>query len=169
MLWVLICSVHLTVCSYHIAYAFQSDSTLYVCLNVKELLARNRRKIWSLSDCNCNRTHNHLVCKWKLNHLAKLAKWLGCVVRTYLYGVFDCMLSSCHVRVSEWIQTLWLSECQGTPCSRQAQNQMFKQLDVQAATECGFTLKPARDMTRTYNQMYRTDKYSQHSSINWPI
>ena len=34
-----------TVCSYHVTYAFQSESTLYSCLNVKELLARNRRKI----------------------------------------------------------------------------------------------------------------------------
>ena len=24
-------------------------------------------------------------------------------------------------------------------------------------------------MTRTYNQMYRRDKYSQHSSITWPV
>ena len=35
----------LTVCSYHVTYAFQSKSTLYCCLNVKELLARNRREI----------------------------------------------------------------------------------------------------------------------------
>ena len=28
----------------------------------------------SLSDCNGNRTHNHLVRKRTLNHLAKLAK-----------------------------------------------------------------------------------------------
>ena len=31
------------------------------CLNVKELLARSRRKIWSLSDFNRTRPHNHLV------------------------------------------------------------------------------------------------------------
>ena len=35
----------LTVCSYHVTYAFQSESTLYSCLNFKELLARNRPKI----------------------------------------------------------------------------------------------------------------------------
>ena len=29
----------LTVCSYHVTYVFQSESTLYSCLNVKELLA----------------------------------------------------------------------------------------------------------------------------------
>ena len=38
-------------------------------------------------------------------------------------------------------------------------------LDIQATVECGFTLKRVRDMTRTYSQMHRTDKYSEHSSI----
>ena len=38
-------STNMTVCSYHVTYAFQSESTLYSCLNVKELLARNRREI----------------------------------------------------------------------------------------------------------------------------
>ena len=42
-------------------------------------------------------------------------------------------------------------------------------LDIQATVECGFTLKLVRDMLKTYNQMYRTDKYSQHSSIIWPV
>ena len=37
--------VFLTVCSYHVTYAFQSEFTLYICLNVNELLARNRRDI----------------------------------------------------------------------------------------------------------------------------
>ena len=35
----------LTVCFYHVTYAFQSESTLYSCLNVKELLARRTREI----------------------------------------------------------------------------------------------------------------------------
>ena len=39
---------HMTVCSYHVTYAFQSELTLYSCLNVKERLARSRREIWSL-------------------------------------------------------------------------------------------------------------------------
>ena len=36
---------YITVCYYHVTYAFQSESTLYSCLNVKELLARSRREI----------------------------------------------------------------------------------------------------------------------------
>ena len=42
-------------------------------------------------------------------------------------------------------------------------------LDIQAIIGCGFTLKRIRDMTRTYNQMHRTDKYSEHSSTIWPV
>ena len=66
-----------TVCSCHATYAFQSESTLYSSLNVKELPARSRRKIWSLSDCNWTQTQNHLVRKWTLNDLAKLVQWLS--------------------------------------------------------------------------------------------
>ena len=78
----------LTVCSCHVTCTFQSESTLYSCLNVKELLAQNRLNIWSLSDCNGTQTHNHVVHKRTLNYLAKLAKWLSSVVSTYLYGGF---------------------------------------------------------------------------------
>ena len=35
------------VCSCHVTYTFQSEFTLYGCLNVKELLAQSRCKIWS--------------------------------------------------------------------------------------------------------------------------
>ena len=68
----------LTVCSCHVTYVFESKSTLYSCLNVKELVAQSRREIWNLSDWSWTRTHNHLVHKQTLNHLAKLtslAKW----------------------------------------------------------------------------------------------
>ena len=55
-----------TVCHYHVTYEFQSEFTLYSCLNNKELLAQNRNHIWTLSDSNSVRTHNHLVCKWTI-------------------------------------------------------------------------------------------------------
>ena len=74
MLLVLICTVHLTACSFHVTYVFQSESTLSSGLNVKDVVARNMREILSLSDCNGIRTHVHLVCKRTLNHLAKLDK-----------------------------------------------------------------------------------------------
>ena len=69
----------MTVCSHHVTYAFQSESTLYISLNIKELLARNKHEIWSLSDSNGTRTHNHLVCKRTYNHLAK---WLSVCLQT---------------------------------------------------------------------------------------
>ena len=42
-------------------------------------------------------------------------------------------------------------------------------LDIKANIECRFTLKCVRDMIRIYSQIHRTDKYSQHSSIIWPV
>ena len=57
--WLLICTVQLPVSSYNVTYAFHSQYTLYSCLNVPELLARNRRVMKSLSDCNWNWTLNH--------------------------------------------------------------------------------------------------------------
>ena len=85
-----------------------------------------RHKIWSLSDCSKTETHNHLLRKRTLNHLAKLAKRLSCVVSTYLSGAFDSIFLLCHIHVLEWILTLWLPECQGTPCLKQVQNLKFK-------------------------------------------
>ena len=61
----------LTVLSYHVTYAFQSESTLNSYLNIKEFLARSRHEIWSFGDGNGTRSHNHLGCKRTLNHLAK--------------------------------------------------------------------------------------------------
>ena len=126
--WVLIYTAHLIVCFYHVTYEFESESTLYSCLNVKEILARSRRDIWRLSDCNGTRIHNHLVRQRTLNHLAKLAKWFSCAVSTYLYGAFDCVFWSCHVRVWERIHTLQLRECQGTHCSKETPNLKIKWL-----------------------------------------
>ena len=42
-------------------------------------------------------------------------------------------------------------------------------LDIQGTIEFGFTLKRVLDMTRTYSQMNGTDKYSEHSSVIWPV
>ena len=124
--------MHLTGCSYHLTYPFQSESTLYGCLNVKEVLARNRCKIWSLTDCNWTWTHNHLVRKPTVNHFAKLTKWFTWVVSAYLYGAFAWMFLSCHVRVSGWINTLNLPEDQGTPSPKQARNLKFKWLQLES-------------------------------------
>ena len=75
----------LTVCSYHVTYTFQSESTLYSCLNVKELFARSRREIWSLSNCNWSRTHNHIVHTRTLHHLATLCGYMvECLFMNYV-------------------------------------------------------------------------------------
>ena len=95
MIWMIVCSCHVT-------YAFQSEFTLYSFLNVKELLDRSRHRIWSLSDCNWTRAHNHLVHKRTLNHLAILANMANGWV--FVYELSDCgfepsrsHLSLCHL------------------------------------------------------------------------
>ena len=128
MLWVLIYTVQLSVCSYNVTSTFQSEFTIYSCLNVKKVLSWYRRNIWSLSDCNRTWSHKNLFRKQTLNHLATLAKLLSCVVNNYLYGAFDWMFLSCHVRISEWIHILYLPECRGTSCSDKARYLKFKWL-----------------------------------------
>ena len=115
---------------------------------------------------NGTRTHNHLVRKWPLNHLAKQAKWLNYVVSTYLYGAFDRMLLSCHVRVNlhshlaslaKWLSVrLRTSGCGFEFCCcrlnfRYGACEEF--LDIQATIECRFTLKLVRDNIITYSTM----------------
>ena len=80
-------------------------TTLYNLLECQGTPCAKQAPCLTPSDINGVRTHNHLVSKRTLNHLDKLAKWLSCVVSTYLYSAFGCMLLSCHVRVPEWIYT----------------------------------------------------------------
>ena len=42
-------------------------------------------------------------------------------------------------------------------------------LDIQANIECGCTLKCVRDIPRIYIKIHRTDKYSKHNKIIWPV
>ena len=127
----------------------------------------------------------HLVRKRTLNHLAKLSKWLSCALSTYLYGAFDCM----HHTDKYWehssiIWPIWPngwvfvyelsssgfeSSCSHLKTSDFAPALRKEFLDIQATIECGFTLKRVRGMTRTYCQMHRTDKYSEHSWIIWAV
>ena len=80
--------------------------TLCSCLNVKGLLARNSSDFWSFSDCNGIRTHNHLVHKRTLNHLAKMGVRLQKTTRQQtddnnnncfrtIMNSFICMILSC--------------------------------------------------------------------------
>ena len=83
----------LIVCYYHVLLVLQSESALYSCLNAKEVLARNRLDIWSLSDSNSILTHNNLVHKWTLN------------TQVFVYELSACRLSPDAVMktlISRW-------------------------------------------------------------------
>ena len=118
--------MYLPACYHYFTYALQSESILYTCINVKEPISGNRCVILSLSDKNEIWNSIHLVRKWTLNHLDRLDKYWAVLYGTFLYCVFDCMLLSCHVSVSEWICTLCLPECQGTIFSKPGQYEKFK-------------------------------------------
>ena len=100
----------LVVCSYHVTYAFYSESTLCNCFNVKEQLAKNRCDIWGLSDRNENRTKNHLVKKRTLNHLAKLAKLLSCEnLSVKCIWLYVLIMSRTRFRVNVRSIVAWMS------------------------------------------------------------
>ena len=101
-----------------------------VCLNIKDFFARSRHHILSSIYSNRIRTHNHLVHKQMLKPSVRPAKWFSCVVSTYLYCAFGCFFLSCHIWVSEWVHTLELPYCQGTPYSKQARYLKSKWLQV---------------------------------------
>ena len=86
--------------------SLRDNQHFIVRLNVTEVLPQSRHHIWSLSDSNKIWIYNDLDSKRALNQLVKPFKWLSCIVSTYLYGAFDCMLLSCNVQISEWIHTL---------------------------------------------------------------
>ena len=63
---------------------FRVNPHSVIWMNVKELLARSRCHISTLSDNNEIRIQNLLVHKRTHHHLAKLIKWLNSVVSNYL-------------------------------------------------------------------------------------
>ena len=89
MLWVFICTVHLTVCPYDITCAFLEW------IYTLELL-----------ECHgtpCSKQERYLKFKWLQRDsnpkpLGKLAKWLNSTVLilTYLHDAFSCMSLLCH-------------------------------------------------------------------------
>ena len=103
----------------YVMYAFENESTLCSCLNVKELRAQNRHNIWSLSDSNGTQTHNHLVHKQTLCELLSVwCIWLYVIIMSQT--LFRVNLHSESFQ-NESTLNLLLPECQGTPCSKQVQ------------------------------------------------
>ena len=87
-----------------------------------KIISHLLQKGFKISDSNGIRTHHHLVCTRTLNkHRIFFIKWLRCVERIYLYSAFGYLLLLYHVRVSHWIYTLKIPECQGTPRPTQVQ------------------------------------------------
>ena len=134
------------------------------CLNVKELPARSRHHIWSLSDSNGILTHNDLVCKWTLNHLAKLVKWLSCVVSTYPYCAFESRCShlffrygTCFEQRAPWNlgnYRVWIHSkaCAWHDKNIQLKNSLFLRIPIVLAQSS--TLLPVQSTLDWLNKLY---------------
>ena len=110
----------------------------------------------------CQKQARNLIFKWlrldsnpqlttKLNHLVSLAKCLSVRSRINVL-VSSSPVAATFTMTSDFVSVL---------------SKEFP--DIQATLDCGFTLKHVREMIITYRQMHLTDKYSQHSSIIWPV
>ena len=103
---------------------------------------------------------NRSVLTTELNHLVSLAKWLGVCLAKRLAKWLGVRLGQMVVGSNPPNAITYTSDFM--PASRKE----FP--EIKATTDCGFTLKCQCNMIRTYSQVHRTDKYSQHSSIIWP-
>ena len=60
--------LHLTVCSCHVTYAFQSESTLYICLNVVVVgsspVAVDAYPVLDISDIACHLEYTKIGVSW---------------------------------------------------------------------------------------------------------
>ena len=74
-----------------------------------------------LFDWNGTQLDNLLIHRQRLHHLAKLTNWVSCAMNP-----LDYVLLSCHISILKRIYTQQLPDCQGTPCSKQAQYLNFK-------------------------------------------
>ena len=70
----------LSACYHHVTCEFHNESTLYSLSECQETRCSNQVPYLEFIDSNTIRTHNHLVHKWTINHLAELATWLSVVV-----------------------------------------------------------------------------------------
>ena len=69
-------------------------------------------------------TKGKLIVKYEWIYIGEIwSKWI-CNYH-YLQTLSTKVFLSCHVRISEWIHTLYLLECQGTPCWKQVRNLKF--------------------------------------------
>ena len=101
-------------------------------------------------DDNIQSMHRTDTLTTQLNHLASWAWWLSVRLQTEWLWVQISLMS---VKLQIWRLFRARSEF----------------INIQATIECRFTLKRVSDMIITYGQMHRTDKFSQHSSIIWPV
>ena len=128
-----------------VTYAFESESTHYSCLNVKELLVGSRRIMWSLSDCNLPWIQNHLK-----EHSTICPNWPNDWALFWVF-IWTVQLTVCSYNVRNAFQSESTLYPASICCS-------WRRLEVVLKTSCKYVLKTswktknccAEDVLKTY-------------------
>ena len=84
-------------------------------------------------------------------------------------GAFDCMFLSCHVRVWEWMHTLQLPECQGTPCSKQARVWIHSQTHTWHDKNIHSKQKPDNHGKFVFSSFFFSGYIKLSTTKNWQV
>ena len=133
----------MTVYSCHVKYAFQSESTLSH--SIVAWMSRNSLLEAGAKSENWIRTQNRLVCKQTLNHLAKPAKWLSCVLT----------VCSCHVRYAFQSESTLYSQMHTDKCTVQISTQNT----AQSFGKCFFHHHLHQVPSNYYQQLFHWDHH----------
>ena len=106
----------------------------------------SKRSTWHDKNIQSNAPYIYIL-RTELSHLVRLAKWLNVRLQVKCFWV---RVQNAVTYISDF---LWASRKEF--------------LDIQVTIESGFTRKRVRAMTRSYSQMHRKEKVSEHRSIIW--
>ena len=81
-----------------------------------------------------------------------------------LVSLFPCCLVICECLNKTKIEKIY-----GTKTEKADMAPAVSSLTFRQTIECRFTLKLVHDIIITYSQMHHANKYSQHTSIIWPV
>ena len=84
-------------------------STLYSCLNIKELLAQNRHDIWSKNDCNGTQPHSLWKNVQPFSQTGQMIELWCEYVSVRCIWLYVIMMSRTHFRVYPHYIVSWMS------------------------------------------------------------
>ena len=145
---------------------------LWVRVTLQSLKLQISRLFWtrSLHSGNYRYIQATIECRFTRKHVRDMIRTNSQMYRADKYPQHSWNIWP--VWLNGWVFVYELSGCGCKCCCRHlssdfATDSSKEFLDIQVTIEFVLTLKRVPDMIRTYSQMHRADKNSQHSSIIW--